>query len=150
MFKKILVASRYSIILAVIGLMIACLALLIAGLYKVYKVIAGLFGASVSDKGALVGFVESADLFLLAVALYIIAIGLYDLFIDPNIEMPEWLNIKSLGDLKKKLLDVVVVILGVVFLGKVVNWNGEIEILYLGGGIALMIAALTYFGRPDK
>ena len=64
--------------------------------------------------------------------------------------MPEWLNIRSLSDLKKKLLDVIVVILGVIFLGKVVNWSGENDIFYLGAAIALVIAALTFFGRSDK
>ena len=109
-----------------------------------------MFNGPADEKEVLVGFIESADVFLLAVALYIIAIGLYDLFIDSNIEMPEWLNIKSLTDLKKKLLDVIVVILGVVFLGRVANWNGEDDIFYLGTGIALVIGALTFFGKGDK
>ena len=150
MLKKILVASRYTIILSVLGLLLASLSLLVNGVYKIIKVIVAMIGEGATDKRALVGFIEAADLFLLAVALYIIAIGLYDLFIDPDIEMPEWLNIRSLGDLKKKLLDVIIVILGVIFLGKVVNWDGGVEIIYFGGGIALVIAALTYFGKGDK
>ena len=150
MLKKLLVASRFSIIIAVLGLLVASLSLLLNGVYKIYRVLAGALGAVETDKAMLVGFIESADLFLLAVAMYIIAIGLYDLFIDSQIEMPDWLNIRSLSDLKKKLLDVIIVILGVIFLGKVVNWSGGIEIIYLGGGIALVIAALTYFGRGEK
>ncbi|MEO1257578.1 MAG: YqhA family protein [Bacteroidota bacterium] len=150
MFKKLLVTSRFSIIVAVFGLLVASLCLLINGVFKIYEVIASMFVVSYQDKDMLVGFIESADLFLLAVALYIIAIGLYDLFIDPEIDMPEWLNIRSLADLKKKLLDVIIVILGVIFLGKVVKWQGGIEILYLGGGIALVIVALTYFGKGEK
>ena len=150
MFKKLLTASRFTVIIAVISLLTASIALMVNGAYKVFKIIISIFQGKINDKDVLVGFIESADLFLLAVALYIIAIGLYDLFIDPNIEMPEWLNIQELSDLKKKLLDVVIVILGVIFLGKVAKWGGGQEILYLGGGIALMIAALTFFGKADK
>ena len=150
MFKKLLSSSRYAILIAVLGLLVASLALLCNGAYKIFKIVLSMFDGAADTKEAMIGFIETADLFLLAVALYLIGLGLYDLFIDPDIEMPEWLNIKDLSDLKKKLLDVVIIILGVVFLGKVVNWEGEIEILHLGVGIALVIAALTIFKKPAK
>jgi uncharacterized membrane protein YqhA len=150
MFKKMLSVSRYSIIIAVFGLMVASLALLGNGIYKIFKITASMFYGAAETKEAMVGFIESADLFLLAIALYLIGLGLYDLFIDPEIEMPEWLNIRDLSDLKKKLLDVVIIILAVVFLGKVVKWEGETEILHLGVGIALVIGALTMFKKPGK
>ena len=38
----------------------------------------------------------------------------------------------------------VVVLLGVSFLGEVVNWEGNNDILPLGAGIALVIAALGF------
>ncbi len=150
MIKKLLASSRYSILIAVFGLLVASLALLANGAYKIFKIVLSMFDGAADTKEAMIGFIETADLFLLAIALYLIALGLYDLFIDPNIEMPEWLNIKDLSDLKKKLLDVVIIILGVVFLGTVVKWEGETEILHLGVGIALVIAALTVFKKPAK
>ncbi|MCB0520784.1 MAG: YqhA family protein [Lewinellaceae bacterium] len=148
MLKKLLSSSRYFILIAIAGQFIASIALLCDGAYKIFKIIASMLNGTAENKDAMIGFIETADLFLLAVALYIIALGLYDLFIDQNIEMPEWLNIRDLTDLKKKLLDVVVIILGVVFLGRVVKWNGETEILHFGIGIALVIAALTFFRKP--
>jgi hypothetical protein len=50
---------------------------------------------------------------------------------------------------------VVIVVLAVMFLGHVVAWDGERELLGIGTAIALMIAALTYFlsgksGKGDK
>ena len=87
------------------------------------------------------------DLFLLGTVFYIIALGLYELFIDTNIRVPSWLEIKTLDDLKDKLIGVVIVVLAVLFLGQVVSWNGQKDLLGYGVAIALVIAALTYFLR---
>jgi uncharacterized membrane protein YqhA len=47
--------------------------------------------------------------------------------------------------LKNKLTAVVIVVMGVLFLGQVVTWDGERNLLNFGAAIALVIAALTYF-----
>ncbi|MBW4605116.1 MAG: YqhA family protein [Calothrix sp. FI2-JRJ7] len=87
-----------------------------------------ILGGPVSSKGAkkvVVAFVEVIDLFLLSTVFYITALGLYELFIDDRIKVPEWLEIHTLDDLKGKLISVVVVLLSVLFLGQAVTWNGE-------------------------
>ena len=76
--------------------------------------------------------------------------GLYELFIDDNIELPDWLEIHTLDDLKQKLVGVIVVVMAVVFLGNVIKWHGETEIVYYGVAIAFMVAALTYFTSQKK
>lgn len=43
------------------------------------------------------------------------------------------------------LIGVVIVVLGVLFLGEVAAWDGERDLLRYGAGIALVIGALTYF-----
>ena len=48
-------------------------------------------------------------------------------------------------DLKHKLVGVVIVVLAVLFLGNVVTWDGERDLLGFGTAIALVIAALTWF-----
>jgi uncharacterized membrane protein YqhA len=80
----------------------------------------------------------------LGTVLYIVALGLYQLFIDQNLALPRWLKVNDLNDLKRDLIAVVVVLLGVSFLGEVVNWEGDNDILPLGAGIALVIAALGF------
>ena len=77
--------------------------------------------------------------------MYIIALGLYELFVDDQLPLPQWLEIHDLDDLKNKLTGVVILVMAVLFLGQVVTWDGERDLLRYGGGIALMIAALTYF-----
>jgi uncharacterized membrane protein YqhA len=142
--KKLLGSSRYLILLAVIAAFAAAVTLLIFGAYEtgleIYHILQGELPKSVATV-----FIEIADLFLLGVVMYIIALGLYELFIDDSVPVPQWLEIHTLDDLKAKLISVVIVVMGVLFLKQIVSWDGERNLLTFGGGIALVIAALTYF-----
>jgi uncharacterized membrane protein YqhA len=142
--KTVLGASRYLILLAVVAGFASAVTLLVFGAYETGL---GIFHILEGDipKSIAVTFIEIADLLLLGVVLYIIALGLYELFIDDSIPVPEWLQIHTLDDLKAKLISVVIVVLGVLFLKQVVAWDGQRNLLTFGGGIALIIAALTYF-----
>jgi len=89
-----------------------------------------------------VAFTERTDLFLLGTVLSIIGIGLYDLFGDPGPPIPAGLHIDTLDDLKGRLIQVIVVLLAVTFLGRVVGWTGDEYTLELGAAVALVIGAL--------
>ncbi len=149
MLRKLLPAVRFSILIAVLGSMLASITLLIYGIFQTAQLILGVLGAgAVSSKGAkslALGFIEVVDLFLLGTVFYIIALGLYELFIDAEVVVPAWLVITNLDDLKNKLVGVVIVILAVLFLGQIVIWDGERNLLPYGGAIALVISALTFF-----
>jgi uncharacterized membrane protein YqhA len=84
------------------------------------------------------------DLFLLGAVLYIVSLGLYELFIDDKLPTPSWLIVTNLNDLKSILIGVVVVLLAVTFLGYVVTWNGNSNILALGIAVGLVLLALGY------
>jgi uncharacterized membrane protein YqhA len=154
MLRPILNVSRYLVLAAVVGSLAASLALFVYGLAETAVVIVqAIAKAEVSSKGAkalALEFIEIVDLFLLGTVLLMIALGLYELFINSDLELPEWLQIRTFDDLKLKLVGVVIVVLAVLFLGHVVAWNGERDLLRLGAGIALMIAALTYFLSTSK
>ncbi len=90
--------------------------------------------------------IEMVDAILLGTVVYIVALGLYELFIDSETPVPDRLDIDTLDDLKSKLVGVVVVLLGVTFLRFATAWDGGRSILYLGAGIALVIASLTLSG----
>jgi uncharacterized membrane protein YqhA len=75
----------------------------------------------------------------------VVSLGLYQLYFDQDLELPNWLRIRTLDDLKSKLVGVAVTVLAVYFLGRAVTSAGGIDILYLGGASALVIGALTYF-----
>ena len=142
--KTILGASRYFIILAVLATFASAVTLLIFGVYETALEIGHILGGEF-PKSLAATFIGIADIFLLSVALYIIALGLYELFIDDSVPVPAWLEIHTLDDLKGKLVSVVIVVMGGYFLKQVVAWDGERDLLTFGGGIALIIAALTYF-----
>ena len=145
---SILTAARYFIILGIIASLALSLTLFVVILGRGVVVIAEAPAAVASAKALkllVVDCIELADLTLLAVALYIVGLGLFELFIAP-VRMPDWLLITSLDDLKSKLINIVVVALGVSFFGQVVTWDGVTNLLPLGVAVGVVILALAAFG----
>jgi uncharacterized membrane protein YqhA len=146
--RRIISSSRYIILIAVVCAFIAAVILLVyAGIATVQLAIRSATSAidGKSVKALAVSFIEIIDVLLLGTVSYITAMGLYELFIDEHLPTPAWLHITQIDDLKAKLIEVVVVILVVVFLGQVVNWDGQRNLLFLGAAIALVIGAATLF-----
>ena len=102
-------------------------------------------GEKVSKDALMLGGIKLVDLVLLATVLYVVAAGLYELFIDSDLDLPPWLKIEDIDDLKHKLIGVVVTVIGVVFMGNILSWNGDGSILPLGLGVAAVVLALSYF-----
>ena len=136
-------------LIAVLGCFAASVTLLIYGALETITTIGHALStgtvSSENSKQLILSFIEVVDLFLLATVFYITALGLYELFIDERINVPHWLEIHSIDDLKTKLASVIVVVLSVLYLSQVVKWNGDPNILPFGVSISLVIAALTYF-----
>jgi uncharacterized membrane protein YqhA len=146
--RRVLSASRYLILIAVIGAFIAAVALLIYGGIETVITLEKLVGGKLalnSSKAMAIKFIEIIDLYLIGTVFYITALGLYELFIDNQVPTPDWLHITHLDDLKSKLLGVMVVIMVVTFVAQLVNWDGERNLLGFGLAIGLVIAALTFF-----
>lgn len=147
-FMRFLASSRYLIFIAVLGTLIGATTLLFYGAAETVGLIRQLFdpaGDSLKAKALILAFIELTDLFLLATVLYVIGIGLFELFIDDRLDLPNWLEIHDLDDLKEKLIGVLIVVMAVLFLGQVVTWDGERNLLPYGAAIALVIASLTWF-----
>ena len=98
------------------------------------------------------------DLFLIGATLMIAAFGFYDLFIGrtgasgPGARLPGWLRMHDLNDLKARVISMIILVAGVSFVDVVVESKGGLDTLYLGVGVAVVIAALTaflHFGRMD-
>jgi uncharacterized membrane protein YqhA len=150
-FRNIFGASRFVIGLAVLGSFVGSAILLVIATITLFKIAwneivnfnPDNLGKTHIDRLA-VDLIEITDIILLGTVLYIVALGLYQLFIDHKVALPPWLKVSDLTDLKRDLIGVVVVLLGVSFLGEVVNWEGESEVLPLGAAVALVIAALGF------
>ncbi len=97
-------------------------------------------------------FLLVVDLFLIGATLLIAAFGLYELFIhrlesDGASHLPAWLAMSDLNDLKARVISMVVLVAAVSFVEAVVDAGSGLHILELGGGVAVVIAALTAFVR---
>jgi uncharacterized membrane protein YqhA len=94
--------------------------------------------------------IEVVDLFLIGTVLFVIAVGLYQLFFTTMMmPLPRWLLVHDVGDLERKLIGLVVTVLSVVFLGQIVTWDGQRDLLGFGVAIGAVIAGLTLFLRHE-
>lgn len=139
---------RIAMLVPVIALSIASVTLISYGALETWHFIDGLFFSAedrLTRDGALLYAIEIVDLFLLATVVQVVSLGLYQLYFQQDLKLPRWLKIETLDDLKSKLVGVVITVLAVFFLGQAVTWQTGPSILYLGGAVAVVIAALTYF-----
>jgi uncharacterized membrane protein YqhA len=147
LFKRILGGSRFVISVAAIGAFLASMTLLLYGVGVVVVTIKDLLSDLHFDekgtKSLSLIFIQLVDTFLLGTVIYIIAIGLFELFVDDDLPTPKWLHISTLDDLKEKMVGVVIVLLGVTFLSQATNWSGDRSIIYFGVAIGFVIISLV-------
>lgn len=144
--NRLLLSGRYLINLAVLSALFGAAAILIYGVIVLFHIIIKMFEAREfnleASKVVSLSFIELIDLLFLGVVLYIIALGLYHLFIDNNLRLPNWLKVEDFEELKVILVSVIIVILAINFAGVVVDWDGNTAILHLGLAIGAVLAGL--------
>ena len=128
-----------------VGMFVCSMALDIAVLQEIFSSVHELAMGHMKLSAFIVECVEFADQFLLGIALLILALGLVNLFITPEVPLPPWLEFHDFEDLKETLVAVVVVMMGVHFLGELLRGVAGQELLLLGGAVSLVVAALTVF-----
>ena len=143
--EKILEKSRYLVLLAVFSSLIASAAAFVWGVYKTGVVLVELITTGGRSAAMTVSLIELMDKFLIAVGLYIFAIGMYELFIK-ELDMPAWLKVHDLHEIKSRLSSVIILVMAIVFLERLVAWQDPQGTLFFAIGIALMTAALIAFG----
>lgn len=146
--SRILAGSRFLSLIAVTVSLAAATLLAVYGALLFIDFVQHVIEAgtvSTQEAKLLVGeMIELVDLLLLSTVLYVVAVGLYELFID-DLPLPGWLTVNNLDELKEMLTAVVIVVIGVSFLGEVVIWDGQRDLQGFGIGVAAVVAALTYF-----
>lgn len=149
MLARFLVSSRYMLLIPVIGSWIAALVALIFGTYEigqtVFSMLSGIMGGEKGLKLLLINLIEGVDIYLLGTAFFLIATGMYELIINNDPSTPSWLQVRSLDDLKDKLLNVAVVVLAVQFLAQVLAWDGQRNLLPYGVATGVVILSLALF-----
>lgn len=155
--ESLLTLSRIVFVIPIVVLVLAAIAAFVYGgavfVNGIGEVIAHPF--PVGNRVGL--FLLVIDLFLIGATLLIAAIGFYELFVDRLGEggryMPTWLQMNDLNDLKARVVSMIILVVAVGFVETVVDQAAGLQVLELGAGIALVIAALVIFvrfGGPER
>ena len=147
--KWLIEKSRYIAYIGVVVLFVCSLTAYLLGIYKTYKAIAAIALGEVKDDFALIALFDCLDVVLVATALLVISVSLYELFIG-ELKVPDWMLVRNLDELKSKLSFVVIPVMSVKFLQKLLQGQSALDTLYYGAGIALVIAALAYFNFVNE
>lgn len=142
--KWLIEKSRYLSLASVLGMLTGALAALFLGVVKTVKVVHTAVTKFDESEPTLYALFEALDCFLVATALVVVAISLYELFIG-GLEVPDWMLVKDLTELKAKFTFVIVPVMAVKFVQKILNYENAVDTLYYGAAIALVAFALTAF-----
>jgi len=147
--KAILEKSRYLAIVGIVSLLVAALAAFGWGTLKTVHAVILVIESLGTDVAITIEFIEIVDSFLIATAILIFAVSLYELFIG-DLDLPEWMLAHNLYELKAKLSSMVVLVMGVKFLQKLVDYKDTTDLLRVGLSIAAVSAVLIAFGYFGK
>lgn len=146
--KNLYFISRVLVVITIIGMIITSIIVIITAFAKIIRIISFFMHESILSENAgtflSVNVTEMIDLYLIGLVLIIMSLGLYQLFIDPYVDLPEWLDTPSFDSLKARLLIVVAVVLPVMFLGFAATATEGTFIAGLGIAISLVMIAIGY------
>ena len=147
---KILGLTRYAVLVPSIASIIGALLLMGQGSLSIITVVVDAVLNDAYLKDTIVDVLTAVDAILLGTVLLVIGYGLYELFVDTRLEVPDWLQVRDLDDLKSKLIGVVVAIIAVVFVGVFVDSNRASDVVSYGLGAGALVAGLALFAYATR
>lgn len=147
--KWLVERSRYLSMVGIVSLLVGVIAALYVGAEKTVKVVQIAFLHHESNNPTLYVLFEALDSFLVAVALLVIAVSLYELFIG-ELEVPDWMLVKNLNELKAKFGFVLIPVMAVKFVQKLLESASALDTLYYGTAVALVALSLTAFNYVSE
>lgn len=148
--KKILGLTRYAVVVPALASILGALLLMAQGSISMVMVVIDSVSTEPTLKDTIVDVLTAVDAILLGTVLLVIGYGLYELFIDAEIDVPLWLRVRDLDDLKSKLIGVVVAIIAVVFVGVFVDSNRAADVISYGVGAGALVVGLAVFAFATK
>ena len=142
--SKVLGPARYIAIIAVIGLLVTSVAAFGWSIARTVLFVDDLFQGKWRSDEQVVSLLKTIDTYLLALVQFIIVIGLYELFIG-ELDVPQWLKIDSLDDLKKSIIDILVIFVAVKGIEGLLKQKDPLDALTFVGASASLILVLTLF-----
>ncbi|MBM3729779.1 MAG: YqhA family protein [Actinobacteria bacterium] len=141
---KVLGPARFLAIVAVVGLLATSIATFGWSVARTVLFIDDLFAGKWRSDDQVVSLLKTIDTYLLALVQFIIVVGLYELFIG-ELDVPEWLRIQSLDDLKGPIIDILVVFVAVKAIEGLLKQKDPLDALTFVGAAASLILVLTVF-----
>jgi uncharacterized membrane protein YqhA len=155
-FEGFFFELRYAILLPVIISFIAGIIMFVIGTYHVYGAANNMImDLTFTSKAVTLPIIKALDAFLVGIILIIFSFGVYDFFVS---EMEpaqhaglraDWIKFDTTGDLKNKLIEVVLVILAIKFFEKMVAHGNELDsferYLVIPIGAAILAVSLGFF-----
>lgn len=152
LFTRMFGATRYVMTVASLFVFIGATVLLVVGIIEMGTAVwdaltmAGQAhaGEAVSVR---VAVIEAVDVILVATVLFLIAFGLYQLFVDPTLRstLPAWLQISAISNLEVRLAGMVITVLSIIALTRALETHGTSASTGVGFEIAAIIAAISLF-----
>lgn len=155
LFARMFGTTRYVMTVAVLAVFLGATVLLVEGIVQMVGAVwHGIFGGQVEAGDAValrVEVIEAVDVILVATVLFVIAFGLYQLFVDPTLRstLPPWLRISAIGNLEVRLGGMVITVLSIIALTQALESHGGAA-NGLGFEIAAVIAAISLFLYQER
>ena len=159
--KKPFYTLRYISLIAIICSIIGSLLLFFMGAWKIINAIQIIFfdyipaGSEHLDfkDNATIYIMKSLDTFLIALALFIFAYGIFSLFISDRNDIEDkgvlkWIIVPNIGHLKKILSELIIIILFVIFLEIIIENINDLkwEFLIIPISVLLFAVGLKFLG----
>ena len=148
---RLLEKTRYLGIVGIVSLLLASVAAFGWGAVKTVNVIIVIATSYGQDPDIADSLIELVDNFLIATALFVFGVSMYELFIN-KLALPDWMLAQNLHELKDKLGGVIILVMAVKFLEHLVEWKDPYDSLLFAIAVAVVSAALialSHFGGKD-
>ena len=148
--NHILANTRYAVFIPAMESILGALLLMFQGSVAMVRAIIDVIENGTKLKVTIVEILTAVDGILLGTVLLVIGYGLYELFIDEDIDVPAWLQVHDLDDLKSKLIGVVVAIIAVIFVGVFVDSNRAGDVISYGVGAGAIVTGLAFYSFATR
>ena len=148
--NRILANTRYAVFIPAMASILGALLLMFQGSVAMVRAIIDVIENGTKLKVTIVEILTAVDGILLGTVLLVIGYGLYELFIDEDIDVPAWLQVHDLDDLKSKLIGVVVAIIAVIFVGVFVYSNRAGDVISYGVGAGAIVTGLAFYSFATR
>ncbi len=148
--NRVIAFTRFAVFIPAMASILGAILLMIQGSVEMIRTIINAAVNGTKLKLTIVEVLTAVDAILLGTVLLVIGYGLYELFIDEDLEVPVWLQVHDLDDLKSKLIGVVVALIAVIFVGVFVDTNRAEDVISFGVGAGALVTGLALFSYATR